>query len=143
VRVLVVEDGNQTAALVEQFGHLSLLASTSEAALAKANTWKPDLLIVDLTRFDGIELAKQLPAKKPLIGLADFMDAKERQAAIEAGYGEFLAKPFKPNELAHALRRIESHGTASKAIAERTRVMAQLTRELNHQPDEGRQPRPK
>jgi DNA-binding response OmpR family regulator len=140
MRVLVVEDTDQATSLVRELGHVPLPASNCAMALDKTATWKPDLLLVDLTRVNGIELARRLRSAfryVPLIGITDFIDIGQRKSAIDAGFDEFLPKPFRPNELVAMPKRVEARLAESAAIAERTRVIAQLTRELNRKSRDG------
>ena len=133
MKVLIVENGEQTSDLVRHLGHLPLSASSIATALKKAHAINPDMLLVDLTQLNGTELARQLREhghKTPLVGLTGYMDGSQRQAAIDAGFEEFLARPYRPNELAGILRRIEAR-LKSRTIAERQRVVAQLEREMS------------
>lgn len=142
LRVLVVEDGEETSSLVRELGHVPMHVATSASAHRKTAVWNPDLVLVDLTRFDGVKLARQLRsdtrlAKMPLIGITAFMDVGQRHTAIDAGFDEFLAMPYKPSELAGILLRVESRIAESKAIAERTRAIAELSRERNRKSRQG------
>jgi CheY-like chemotaxis protein len=142
LRVLVVEDGEETSSLVRKLGHVPMHVATSVSAHHKTAAWNPDLVLVDLTRFDGVKLARQLRSdthipKMALIGITAFMDLGQRQTAIDAGFDEFLAMPYKPSELEGILLRVESRIAESKAITERTRAIAELSRKRNRKSREG------
>lgn len=122
IRILVVEDADQTASLVRDLGHAPLLVLMGALALHKAETWGPDLVLVDLTRADGLALARHLRANSnyvPIIGITGFIDVDQRKTAIDAGVDEFLPKPFRPNELAAMLKRFETRIAGSEPIAAR------------------------
>ena len=132
MRVLIVADQGGASEQVRQFGHCVLSASSIDSAIRTSFDWQPAFILVDLTQIDGMELARQLRQNAHgalLIGITGYMDARIRQTAIDAGYDEFLAKPFRPNELASLLRRVEAR-LAESVISERRRVTNQLTREM-------------
>ncbi len=132
MRVLIVADQGGTSEQVRKLGHYALTTSSIDSAIRTSFDWQPAFILVDLMQIDGIELARQLRVnahRALLIGITEYMDASKHQTAIDAGYDEFLAKPFKPNELANLLTRVEARLTES-VISERRRVTSQLTREM-------------
>ena len=105
LRVFVVDDdldnAESTARLVRHLGHSSTFANSGEAALQTAPAWNPDVLILDLAMptMDGFELANSfrlIPqfGSTPLIAVSGYLDGKHRQQAAEAGFSEYLGKPF-------------------------------------------------
>lgn len=125
--------------LLRQWKHVVLTAESAAAAVERVVASWPDVILMDLSRANSIGLARQLrqscSARTPLIGVTQFMDVNQRRQAIDAGIDGFLAQPFKPEELAEILDRFqiqrgETRRAASEAIAERTRVAGQLTREV-------------
>jgi CheY-like chemotaxis protein/cold shock CspA family protein len=133
-----------TTALVLRLGHVPLATSGNAGALDQVVTWNPDLLLVDLTlpEIDGIELAKRIrqtpeTASKPLIGITGYMDGAGRRQAVDAGFDAFLVRPFKLDELANILSRVEARIAASIARSEQTRNVAEATRVLNRKAQEG------
>lgn len=138
MKILLVQCGS-AAELLRQWKHVVLTADTPAAVVERIVASRPDMILMDLSKTNGIELAQQLrrsyAARMPLIGVTQFMDLNQRRQAIDAGIDGFLAQPFKPEELAEIIDRLQLQGNetrraASEAIAERTRVARQLTREV-------------
>jgi len=103
-RVLIVDDDDDIrtslARVVRSFGHEVAIAVDAQAALALAETFRPDCAILDiaLRGMDGIELARRLREKFPrdalfLIALTGFGDADRREQCRAAGFDEYLVKP--------------------------------------------------
>jgi CheY-like chemotaxis protein len=138
MKILLVQC-EAAAELLKQWKHTVLTADSAAAAIERVAARKPDAVLIDLSKTNSIKLARQLrlsgTARMPLIGVTEFMDVDQRRQAIDAGIDGFLAHPFKPEELAEMLGRFhlqrgETKRDVSKAIAEKTRVAGQLTREV-------------
>ena len=109
-RILVVEDNADLAAtlcrLLTAWGHVVEVASTGTGALAQAAKFKPDVVMVDiglpdLNGYDvGIQLA-QLPGLSELllIAMSGYRLESDVARAAEAGFKDYLLKPFDPAEL--------------------------------------------
>lgn len=115
MRILVVEDDEQVRvlaeALLEDAGHETLSAATSEQALALFDTEERiDLLFTDLGLGDelqaGLALAAEARRRRPNLrvlyttgqGVTDGM-----KALFVEPYG-FLAKPYTPDQLQTAIQ---------------------------------------
>ena len=105
IRVMVVDDDESNLQMVAQmvrlYGGSAMIASDAPGALALANTWVPDVLILDigLPGKDGYELLPDLRAALsspdlPAIALTGFAAAEDSARAMRAGFQSHVAKPF-------------------------------------------------
>jgi CheY-like chemotaxis protein len=142
LRVCLVEDDADTlessSKLLRVLGHQTLAASSGLMALAEAPAWKPDIMLIDLAMpsIDGCELARQLRlhaefASVPLVAVSGYVDSKHRKQAADAGFDEFLGKPYTLVDLQSLLSRVQSLIAQSRHRVEQTRAIAAATRELN------------
>jgi CheY-like chemotaxis protein/anti-sigma regulatory factor (Ser/Thr protein kinase) len=111
-RVLVVEDNGDAremlTALVELGGHMVQAAEDGLCALELAQSWKPDVALVDigLPGIDGYELARRLrarPDRPRLIAITGYGQHADRQRAADAGFDAHFVKPVDPAQLLSAL----------------------------------------
>ncbi len=113
-RVLVVDDNVDAVELLqltlETVGHQAMKATDALAALELAETFAPDVAILDigLPVMDGYELAarlRELPNCKNcrLIALTGYGQAHDRQRSRAAGFDEHLVKPVDVQRLLEAL----------------------------------------
>lgn len=151
LRVFVVDDDRDTtestSPLIRLLGHKASFANSGEDALRAAPDWKPDVLLIDLAmpRLDGIELARSFRrfpqfSTAPLVAVSGYVDAKHREQAAEAGFDEFLGKPYLLPDLTALLDRVQLRLAETKALVEQTRAIAAASRELNRN---AREPRPR
>jgi PAS domain S-box-containing protein len=105
-RVLVVDDNvdsvDSLAMLLRMMGHEVETASDGEAALQKAEEFRPDVAILDigLPKVNGYDLAKQIrqrPWAKDavLVALTGWGQAQHRLRSVEAGFNHHLTKPVE------------------------------------------------
>lgn len=112
IRVLLVEDDEDTCAYLEKFlrayGADVTCATSVDEALAHLAERRPDVLVSDigLPEVDGYELMqriRRLPADAggaiPAIALTAYARSEDRTRAFLAGYQAHLAKPIEPAEL--------------------------------------------
>jgi CheY-like chemotaxis protein len=110
LRVLAVDSCPDTreslALLLHLWGHEVETAPDGPAALAKADTFHPDVVILDVAMpgFDGWELARRLrrdpvQANVHLIVVSGFGREEDRQHSQEAGCEYHLLKPVDPTFL--------------------------------------------
>src|SRR5260370_6801101 len=115
-RILVVEDEKDLADLLvynlRQTGHQSEISSTGAGALAKASTFKPDVVLLDLMLPDisGLEVIRMLRTSPQQNGTAVMMvTAKgaesDRVQGFELGADDYVVKPFSVREV---LLRVEA-----------------------------------
>lgn len=125
MKILLVENDRPTAiALSKMLRNSRLiveLATDGETALALANSFEYDLIILDIIipKLDGISLCKRLRQQKNSTPIL-LLTAKFRKADIvrglEAGADDYVIKPYDPLELMariHSLLRRKSFAIAS------------------------------
>lgn len=121
-KVLIVEDdagiGNLIKVILEhEPGFRALVCPTTTAALYEIEKFDPDLILMDVdlkdTAVDGIEfygLLKTIFKKDfedlPMIVVSAMSGPELRQRALQNGARDYLLKPFEPEELLDACRRI-------------------------------------
>jgi len=100
------------AEILEQGGYNVLLASNAEEALhAAGKAQKIDLVVTDVIMpgASGVELVRELRTSRPdirVLYLSGYTnDAIGRHGVLEPGV-PFLAKPFRPAELARKVREV-------------------------------------
>jgi CheY-like chemotaxis protein len=114
--VLVVDDDPVIQKLLqvnfEMEGYSVITASDGEEGLARAQSERPDAIVLDvmMPKMDGLEVARRLKGDPDTQGIPIvLLSAKAQQTDIQAGSAtgadEYLTKPFDPLEL---LQRVES-----------------------------------
>ncbi len=115
-RVLVADDNPVNARLMvdilEPLGFNVVTVTDGLEAVAQAKAAKPDLILLDLRmpRLDGFGAARAIieayPKDAPkMIGVSASAFEPDREACLAAGCAEFLAKPFREEQLFAALER--------------------------------------
>jgi DNA-binding response OmpR family regulator len=99
------------APFLERAGFHVLIVSDGQAALEKAQSHRPDLIILDvlMPRMDGRETLRRLRRANlwtPTILLTQVGEASERALALEEGADDYLNKPFDPHELLARIRAV-------------------------------------
>jgi two-component system nitrogen regulation response regulator NtrX len=108
--ILIVEDEADIRALVagilQDEGHQTREASTSEEALAAVRAREPNLVILDVwlkgSSMDGIELLavlKQSSPDLPVIIISGHGTVETAVSAIRKGAYDYIVKPFKADKL--------------------------------------------
>jgi len=87
------------------------LARDGRAAVELARRGGYDVILMDvqMPEVDGLEAARQLRAEgcaTPVVALTASVESEVRAACEAAGMVDFVAKPFRPAEVAAALRRV-------------------------------------
>ncbi len=88
-------------------------AADGHAALQQAARVRPDLMLLDVMMpgLDGLQVCQRVradPALKrtKIVMLTARDQARDRQAAAQAGADHYLAKPFSPIELLNVVNRL-------------------------------------
>ncbi len=108
-RVLVVDDEPTIAEIVSRYleraHYETRMAADGHAALARASTWHPDLVVLDLMLpgLDGLEVMRLLrEARGPRVAVI-LLTAKgeetDRIDGLRLGADDYVVKPFSPAEL--------------------------------------------
>ncbi len=122
LQVLVVDDNESNlkvaAALLKRLGHKPVLAESAQAAFNCLRTGSVDVVLMDLEmpEMDGLEAARNIragiagkeKASIPIIALTAHALAGFKEQCLEAGMGDFLAKPVDIRQLAVKLGRVEA-----------------------------------
>ncbi|MGU3466501.1 response regulator transcription factor [Methylobacterium sp. C33D] len=115
MRVLIVEDEPRIAADIrqglERAGYVADVVADGEAAWFRAETETYDAMVLDLglPRLDGLGVLRRLRAADialPVLILTARDGWRERVEGIDAGADDYLAKPFRMEELVARLRAI-------------------------------------
>lgn len=129
-RVLVVEDDEEIVQVLQRSlrleGYEVRASLDGEAALADAESFSPDLVVLDLglPRVDGIDVARALREKGdvPILMLTARDGVEQRVEGLDAGADDYLVKPFERQELLARmralLRRRPPRGSASLVVAD-------------------------
>jgi len=129
-RILIVEDDAAIGAFVqtalEREGFVSELVKRGDTALERAETFSPDLILLDLMLpgLDGLQVCQALRRRAqyiPIIMLTAKDDEVDKIVGFELGADDYITKPFKMRELlarVRALLRLVQRSTnpASRVI---------------------------
>ncbi len=111
MKVLIADDNPNSRQLVhdilESVGYEALQASDGPTALAAAQSYSPDLIILDVNMpgMSGFEVCAALKADPkmseiPVLMLTAQSDVDSRVQGLGLGAEDYLPKPFNPRELA-------------------------------------------
>jgi len=108
-RILVVDDEPTIAEIVarylERAKYETRIAADGHAALARASTWHPDLVVLDLMLpgLDGLEVMRMLREsggpRVSIILLTARGEEADRIDGLRLGADDYVVKPFSPAEL--------------------------------------------
>ena len=115
VKILVVEDDEILADLIQwrlkEMGYKNYhIAGTGEEGVEFAETYSPDLILMDITlpgEIDGIEAVEKIRLKNekiPVIYLSSHMEDEIIGRAIKTKPSGYIAKPFEDFELNMAIK---------------------------------------
>jgi len=122
VRVLLVEDNQAnilvTTTYLQDLGIQYDVAYNGKAAIEKYNSARYGLILMDLQMPDmsGYEVThwiREIETRDhklhtPIIAMTAFASVETREKCLEAGMDEYIAKPFKPDELGNKIFRFLS-----------------------------------
>jgi two-component system, OmpR family, alkaline phosphatase synthesis response regulator PhoP len=125
-RVLVVEDDADIGALVGRYlqkaGHVWELERDGGRALARVESFRPDLLILDLMLpgLSGTGICAALRSSAatsalPIIMLTAKGEESDRIHGLEVGADDYVTKPFSPNELVARVKALLRRTTREPA----------------------------
>jgi CheY-like chemotaxis protein len=116
-RVLVVDDNEDAAVslamLLDLGGNETRLAHDGEAALAAAESFRPDLILLDIgmPRMSGHEVCRRLREEPwgrdiKVIALTGWGQEQDRRKSAEAGFDGHLVKPVDPATLSELVSSV-------------------------------------
>jgi two-component system CheB/CheR fusion protein len=114
IAVLMADDDVDTLEvlgdLVAHEGAAVRTAGSAQKALEVRRTWKPDVLLLDISMrdMDGCELLTLIhrqPALREVLAVAvtGYDDARDRKRCVEAGFAGLVTKPFAVETLLHLI----------------------------------------
>jgi len=109
LRILVAEDdlliGRLLADVLAGLGHIAIVATTEEAAVREALSWRPDLMVVDASLGDGSGIAAvdQILSVMPMPHI--FLTGDPSKVRTVRPDACVLQKPFRQRELREAIDR--------------------------------------
>lgn len=123
-RILIVDDNHASAdtlaMLLEFDGHKIVKAYDGEQALALAETFQPEIILLDIgmPKLNGYEVARSLRAKPwgrsmIIIAMSGWGQEKDQQRARDSGFDHHLIKPVNLENLAKLLGELGSATAAS------------------------------
>jgi len=116
-KILIVDDEPDIRELLQyslgREGYEVATTADGQGAIAAARRVVPDLVLLDLMLpgMDGLEVCRRLRAETSTAGAAIIMvSAKGEESDVVLGLGlgadDYIAKPFKPNELLARVRAV-------------------------------------
>ena len=140
-RVLIVDDIAANLLLLEaklraEYYEVALAGSGQEA-LALAERWNPDVILLDVMMpgMDGYEVCRRLKAEPatahlPVVMVTALVDQAERVRGLEAGADDFLSKPVDDATLFARLRAL----LRVKQVQDAWRQQAAVAHDLGIEP---------
>ncbi|MFF0063783.1 response regulator transcription factor [Streptomyces sp. NPDC005279] len=129
-RILIVDDEPAVREALQRSlsfeGYGTEVAVDGVDALARAEAYSPDLIVLDIQmpRMDGLTAARRLRAAgstTPILMLTARDTVGDRVTGLDAGADDYLVKPFELDELfarVRALLRRSSYATAASAATD-------------------------
>ena len=112
-QILIVDDETDILELMEYHlikeGYSILTAETGEEALAKAQRFRPDLIVLDLMLpgIDGLEVCRALSGYDiPILMATAKSDDTDIIIGLEMGADDYITKPFSPRVLTARIRAV-------------------------------------
>ena len=113
-KILIVEDERNIASFVSMYlkkeRYTVDIARDGAEALAKFESTKPDLMVLDLMLpdMDGLEICRQIRSSSdvPILMLTARDDDVDKIVGLEVGADDYLTKPFNPRELVARIKTI-------------------------------------
>ena len=114
IKILVVDDDSETRELLSrslgELGATVVGAASAAEARTEIARQAPDAIVSDIGMpdEDGLAFVRSLKKRAdhaaiPAIALTAYASAKDRDAALEAGYQEHVGKPVPPHRLARVI----------------------------------------
>ena len=131
-RVLVVDDEPMIRRLARSYleadGFVVGEAATGEEALARAEHFQPDLVLLDvmLPGIDGIEVLRRLRTRSDVyvILVTAKADEVDKLVGLSVGADDYVTKPFSPRELAARVKAVLRRDRGHAAPADDTTIAA-------------------
>lgn len=120
-RILVVDDNHDSAMslamMLSIMGHDTRTAHDGESAVATAETFLPDVVLLDigLPKLNGYEVAQRIREQSWgrsmfLIAVTGWGQEEDRQRSTEVGLNVHMVKPVEPAALERLLAELARNG---------------------------------
>ncbi|MGS2589395.1 response regulator transcription factor [Streptomyces hebeiensis] len=125
-RILIVDDEPAVREALRRSlafdGYGTAVAVDGIDALTKAETYAPDLIVLDIQmpRMDGLTAARRLRAsgsKVPILMLTARDTVGDRVTGLDAGADDYLVKPFELDELFARIRALLRRSSYASPVA--------------------------
>ncbi|QKW39694.1 response regulator transcription factor [Actinomadura sp. NAK00032] len=125
-RILVAEDDAKQSRLIriylEREGHAVQVAADGRAALERARSARPDLLVLDvmLPLVDGLDVCRILRTESdvPILLLTARTTEEDMLLGLDLGADDYLTKPYSPRELTARVRALLRRSRKAAGAAE-------------------------
>ena len=125
-KILVVDDDENICELLrlylEKDGFETRLAFDGESAVKIAETYAPDLILLDimLPKLDGWQVCREIRKKKdtPIIMLTAKGETFDRILGLELGADDYVTKPFDTKEVIARVKAVLRRTTDNKNVKE-------------------------
>jgi len=123
MKILVVEDDRKVAGFIEQGlkeeGYVVDIAADGEEATTLAHVYEYDVILLDvvLPKKNGFQIAMELRREgrnTPIMMLTSRDAAEDIVRGLDAGADDYLAKPFRFDELLARIRALARRGGAER-----------------------------
>jgi len=123
MKVLIVEDERKVAGFIElglkEEGYVVDIASDGEEATTLAHVYEYDVILLDvvLPKKNGFQVATELRRegrKTPILMLTSRDALEDVVRGLDAGADDYLAKPFRFEELLARIRALSRRGGAER-----------------------------
>jgi DNA-binding response OmpR family regulator len=126
-KILIIDDDIDTLKLVglmlQRQGYEISAASSGEQGIAKAQTEKPDVILLDVMMpdMDGYEVARRLKrdprtGSMPILMFTARTQLDDKVTAFEVGADDYLTKPTNPTELQTHVRALLARASDKSAV---------------------------
>ena len=124
-RVLIVDDDPPLQRMLRRTlsaeGYEVTVAGDGGAALAAAERFAPDLIVLDVAMpaLDGLAVCRRLREKglaTPILMLTARDAVEDRVAGLQAGADDYLVKPFAVSELVARLQALTRRGRVPETV---------------------------
>jgi len=139
-KILIVDDEPFNLDLLEQelmeYNYVLERATDGVDALAKANSFAPDIILLDymMPKMNGLEVVKALRQSErhksvPVILLTAKASQEDKVAGLDAGADDYVTKPFDSFELLARVRAMLRIKELHDQLGEWNRTLAQKVQE--------------
>ena len=114
IKIMVVDDDSNICELLrlylEKEGFDTVIASDGAQAVAKFDTEKPDLMLLDvmMPHLDGWQVCREIRKKSqcPIIMVTAKGEVFDRVLGLELGADDYIVKPFETKEVIARIKAV-------------------------------------